>query len=237
MTENRYISDDATERVKRIKTEIAQAAGQAGRAVEDVTLMAVTKTRTSAEVNEVIRAGVTLLGENRAQELCARYDEYEREGCSIHFIGRLQTNKVRQIVDKVDMIESVDSLRLATEISRQCEKRGKKMDILLELNIGDEQSKGGFSPNEIEGVIREIATLPAVFIRGLMVIPPFSQKLEETLGYFDRTRRIFVDISHKNIDNVNMEILSMGMSSDFVPAITCGSTIVRVGTALFGQRM
>ncbi len=234
--ENQYFSDTAAGRVEKILSEMKSAAQQAGRPPEQVRLMAVTKTRTTAEVNEVIAAGVTLLGENRAQELCARYDDYNKEGCSIHFIGRLQTNKVRQIVDKVDMIESVDSLRLAKEISRQCEKRGITMDILLEINLGDEDSKGGFTPEEIQDAVAEISTLPAIFIKGLMVIPPICQNLDETLGHFDRTRRIFVDISHKKIDNVNMEVLSMGMSADFAPAIACGSTVVRVGTALFGKR-
>jgi pyridoxal phosphate enzyme (YggS family) len=235
MTEN-LCSKQAVERVQTIQKSIALAAEKAGRAASSVRLMAVTKTRTPQEVNEVIAAGVTLLGENRAQELCARYDQYNLSGCEIHFIGRLQTNKVRQIIDKVTMIESVDSEKLAAEISRQCEKHGIEMDILIEVNIGDEESKGGFDQNNVEEAIRRIAQLPHIHIKGLMSIPPIEDDDEKVRAYFAATKRIFVDIKHKNIDNVTMEILSMGMSGDFAQAILEDSTQVRIGTALFGPR-
>jgi len=229
-------TDQVNQRVEAIRSSIRAAEQQAGRSPGEVRLMAVTKTRTAQEVNQVIRAGVTLLGENKAQELCARYADYQLDGCEIHFIGRLQTNKVRQIIDKVTMIESVDSEHLAQEISRQCEKAGRSMDILLELNIGGEESKGGFPPDQAEAAARRIAALPGVHIRGLMVIPPPSDDPAQTMAYFDGTKRIFVDIKHKNIDNISMEILSMGMSHDYPQAVLGGSTEVRIGTALFGPR-
>lgn len=231
MMENRCF-----ERVKEIRRRMAGAEAQAGRPVGGVRLMAVTKTRTADEVNEVIAAGVTLLGENKAQELCARYDQYHLEGCEIHFIGRLQTNKVRQIIDKVSMIESVDSEHLAAEISRQCQKQGRSMDILLEVNIGREESKGGFLPEEVEAAAARIARLPGLHIKGLMAIPPIEEDEQKLRAYFAAVQRIFVDIRHKNIDNVTMEIMSMGMSDDYPLAILEGSTQVRIGTALFGPR-
>ena len=235
MTENRLF-DQAKERVDTIRQAMDRAAAQAGRNPEEIRLMAVTKTRTAEEVNRVIAAGVTLLGENKAQELCARYADYHLDGCKIHFIGRLQTNKVRQIIDKVSMIESVDSERLAAEISRQCVKHGLEMDILLEVNIGEEESKGGFPPETIVEAAERIARLPGLHIRGLMAIPPFEDDPEDARAYFAATRRIFVDIQNKKIDNVTMEIMSMGMSGDYPQAIEEGSHQVRIGTALFGPR-
>ncbi|MBP0963241.1 MAG: YggS family pyridoxal phosphate-dependent enzyme [Oscillospiraceae bacterium] len=235
MMEN-LCSKQAEERVRSIQQSIASAAENAGRNPAEIRLMAVTKTRTAQEVNEVIAAGVTLLGENRAQELCARYEDYDLDHCEIHFIGRLQTNKVRQIIDKVTMIESVDSEKLAAEISRQCEKHGTEMDILIEVNIGDEESKGGFDQNNVEEAIRRIAQLPHIHIKGIMSIPPIEDDDSKVRAYFAATKRIFIDIKRKNIDNVTMEILSMGMSGDFPQAILEGSTQVRIGTALFGPR-
>lgn len=235
MTENR-LSKQAKDRVDMILQGMEQAAAAAGRDPAEIRLMAVTKTRTAAEVNEVIAAGVTLLGENKAQELCARYGEYRLDGCEIHFIGRLQTNKVRQIIDKVTMIESVDSERLAAEISRQCQKHGLEMDILLEVNIGEEESKGGFSPENIEEAAVRIAQLPGLHIKGLMAIPPFEADPEDARAYFAAVKRIFVDIQRKKLDNVTMKIMSMGMSGDYPQAIFEGSHQVRIGTALFGPR-
>ena len=235
MMEN-HCYEQAAQRVETIRKQIAQAAEQAGRDPSEIRLMAVTKTRTAEEVNEVIAAGITLLGENRAQELCARYEQYDRKNCEIHLIGRLQTNEVRQIIDKVTMIESVDSERLAQEISRQCQKHGVDMDILLEVNIGDEESKGGFDGKDVEEAARRIAALPGLHIKGLMTIPPIEDDPEQARAYFAATKRIFIDIKHKNIDNVSMEILSMGMSGDYPQAILEGSTEVRIGTALFGPR-
>ena len=235
MTEN-HCCDQAVQRVNAIQQQIIQAAKNVGRDPSQVRLMAVTKTRTAQEVNEVIAAGIDLLGENKAQELCARYDSYQLDHCEIHFIGRLQTNKVRQIIDKVTMIESVDSEHLAEEISRQCQKHGIEMDILLEVNIGNEESKGGFAEADLEKAVRRIAQLPGLHIKGLMAIPPIEENPENVRVYFARTKRIFIDIKNKNIDNVIMEILSMGMSGDFPQAIMEGSTEVRIGTALFGPR-
>ncbi|MDR2908944.1 MAG: YggS family pyridoxal phosphate-dependent enzyme [Oscillospiraceae bacterium] len=223
------------ENVKRITHEIAEAAISAGRDPLAIELMAVTKTRTAGEVNEAIEAGVSLLGENRAQELTARYKDYRGEA-KIHFIGHMQTNKVKSVADKVAMIESVDSPRLAKAISDECEKLGIIMDILVEINIGEETSKSGVMPDEAERLIRQIALFPAIRVKGLMAIPPVLNKALENERFFARMRQIQVDIEEKKIDNVRVGILSMGMSEDFKVAIRHGSSRVRIGTALFGNR-
>ena len=199
--------------------------------------MAVTKTQPVQAVNQAIAAGITLLGENRAQELNARYDEYDKSpGVEIHFIGHLQTNKVKMVLGKVNLVQSVDSLKLAREISRQGAAIGISTDLLLEINIGGEESKGGVAPSEAEELVRQIAILPAVRLRGLMAIPPIWQENEKGERYFARMQEILVDIRGKKMDNVMMDILSMGMSDDYAAAIKHGSTLVRVGTAIFGKR-
>lgn len=220
----------------RIREEIAGAAIKAGRDPEEVALMAVTKTQSVQAVNEAIAHGATLLGENRAQELCERYDGYNRKGCDIHFIGHLQTNKVKQVVGKVSTVQSVDSLKLAREISRQSEKCGVTTRLLIEVNIGGEQSKAGAAPAGIEELVRQIALLPAVQVHGLMAIPPIYDNSAAHERYFADMHALKVDIMAKNIDNVHMHTLSMGMSDDFAIAIKHGSTMVRLGTAIFGVR-
>ena len=223
--------------VKRLREEIAGAAIRAGRTPQDVKLMAVTKTQPPSAVNEAIAAGITLLGENRAQELCAKYDEYDRNpDVEIHFIGHLQTNKVKMILDKVSLVQSVGSLRLAKEISKQGAAANITTGLLLEINIGGEESKGGVPPDEAEQLVREIALLPAIQLRGLMAIPPIWQENGGGERFFAQMQEMLVDIRGKKIDNVSMDILSMGMSDDFDVAIKHGSTLVRVGTAIFGQR-
>ena len=238
--ENRFdnlTEEEMGDRIRSIRESIAQAAAQAGRSPHEVQLMAVTKTVPAWVVNLAIAQGITLLGENRAQELCAKYDDYHKEGCSIHFIGGLQTNKVRQIVDKVEMIESVDSLHLAQEISRLCVRDGRTMKILLEVNIGGEESKGGVAPDRVEELACQIAQLPAISIQGLMTIPPICPDQRVLEDYFARMSEIFIDMKAKSIDNVNMCFLSMGMSGDYLTAIRYGANIVRLGTALFGARV
>ena len=225
-----------TENVHELLAEVRQAAIDCGRSPEDVALMAVTKTVAPELVNEAIDAGITLLGENRAQELLDKFDSYEKDHVDIHFIGHLQTNKVRQIVDKVSMIHSVDSLHLAQEIDKQSAKHGKVMDVLVEVNIGDEDSKSGVSAAELEPLLLEIAKLEHISVKGLMCIPPICENIANSAHYFAKMQQIFIDMKQKNMDNINMSILSMGMSNDYKIAIQYGSNIVRIGTAMFGAR-
>ncbi|WRS28124.1 YggS family pyridoxal phosphate-dependent enzyme [Oscillospiraceae bacterium MB08-C2-2] len=219
-----------------LRRQVKEAALEAGRDPDSIQIMAVTKTVPAPLVNAAIAGGITLLGENRAQELLEKYPDYHLNQAEVHFIGHLQTNKVRQIVDKVTMIHSVDRLSLAKEISRRSQELGKTMDILLEINVGDEASKSGMPLEQAEGLAEEIAGLPALRIRGLMAIPPICGEIHQIEHYFSEIRQLSVDIGAKNRDNMRMDILSMGMSGDFVPAIRQGSTMIRLGTALFGSR-
>ncbi len=226
------------ENYKRIAERVAQAAVRAGRQPQDVTLLAATKTVAPEYINHAIRCGLRFIGENRVQELLEKYDRIDFEaGVSAHMIGRLQTNKVKYIVDKVDCVQSVDSVKLAAEISRLSEKIGRRMPVLVEVNIGEEPNKGGVLPGMLEDFLEEIASLPGIQIDGLMAIPPICAEKTELCNYFSRMRQYFIDIGAKKIDNVSMNCLSMGMSSDYEDAILCGSTMVRVGSALFGQRI
>lgn len=227
---------EVAQNVSALQEQICQAAAAAGRDPAQVRLMAVTKTVDPELVNAAIDAGITLLGENKAQELCAKYDSYHKDGVEIHFIGHLQTNKVRHIVDKVQMIESVDSLPLAEEINKRCAALNKQMPILIEVNIGREESKSGVLPEDLPALLEEISKLPAVSVRGLMAIPPVCENNEQVSQYFYQIQQLFIDIKQKKYDNINMEILSMGMSGDYQTAIAYGSNVVRIGTAMFGQR-
>lgn len=227
---------EVAQNVQKIAQDVREAALQAGRDPSEVQVMAVTKTVDPVLVNAAIGAGITLLGENKAQELCAKYDSYHKDGVQIHFIGHLQTNKVRQIVDKVSMVESVDSIKLAREIDRHCAAIGKVMDVLLEVNIGREENKTGIFPEFLPALLEEAGKLEHIRVRGLMTIPPMCETEEEVLQYFSQMRQLFIDIKQKKYDNISMEILSMGMSADYLAAVRCGSNIVRIGTAMFGQR-
>ena len=227
---------EVAQNVQKIAQDVREAALQAGRDPSEVQVMAVTKTVDPVLVNAAIGAGITLLGENKAQELCAKYDSYHKDGVQIHFIGHLQTNKVRQIVGKVSMVESVDSVKLAREIDRHCAAIGKVMDVLLEVNIGREENKTGIFPELLPALLEEAGKLEHIRVRGLMTIPPVCETEEEVLQYFSQMRQLFIDIKQKKYDNISMEILSMGMSADYLAAVRCGSNIVRIGTAMFGQR-
>lgn len=227
---------EVAQNVRAIMQQVRDTALQAGRDPSEVQVMAVTKTVDPVLVNAAIGAGITLLGENKAQELCAKYDSYHKDGVQIHFIGHLQTNKVRQIVDKVSMVESVDSIKLAREIDRHCAAIGKVMDVLLEVNIGREENKTGVFPELLPALLEEAGKLEHIRVRGLMTIPPVCETEEEVLQYFSQMRQLFIDIKQKKYDNISMEILSMGMSADYLTAVRCGSNIVRIGTAMFGQR-
>ena len=227
---------EVAQNVRAIMQQVRDTALQAGRDPSEGQVMAVTKTVDPVLVNAAIGAGITLLGENKAQELCAKYDSYHKDGVQIHFIGHLQTNKVRQIVDKVSMVESVDSIKLAREIDRHCAAIGKVMDVLLEVNIGREENKTGVFPELLPALLEEAGKLEHIRVRGLMTIPPVCETEEEVLQYFSQMRQLFIDIKQKKYDNISMEILSMGMSADYLTAVRCGSNIVRIGTAMFGQR-
>ena len=220
---------------ERVFGRLKAAAERSGRDIGDITLLAATKTVDADTINYAIEKGITHIGENRVQELLSKQSLLKP--AHSHFIGHLQTNKVKDIIDKVEMIESVDSLRLAKEISKQALKNGTEMDILLEVNIGGEESKSGFSPNELENAVEEIAKLPAIRVKGLMAIPPATDSPEESRKYFRKMYKLFIDIRDKKIDNSNMSVLSMGMSNDFDIAAEEGATLVRVGTSLFGRRI
>ena len=221
---------------KKICENINNAAIKSGRKYEDITFLAATKTVEPEFINYAISLGLDHIGENRVQELLQKYENYNLQNTKLHMIGHLQTNKVRQIVDKVDMIESVDSLKLAKEISDQSAKRGITTDILVEVNIGGEESKSGVSPEELDELIEKIAVLPAIKVEGLMTIPPICENKQKICRYFENMRKLFLDISCKKIDNISMNVLSMGMSDDYCEAIESGATMVRIGSALFGAR-
>lgn len=219
---------------KDVLDRLYAAAEKSGRSAEDVTLLAATKTVDADTVNYAIKKGITYIGENRVQELLSKYSLLNP--AHSHFIGHLQTNKVKDIIDKVEMIESVDSLKLAKEISKQAGKCGIVMNILAEINIGGEESKSGFAPEDAENAVREIAKLPNIHIKGLMCIPPVANMPEEARKYFRKMYKLFLDIGAKNIDNSCMSVLSMGMSGDFDIAVSEGANLVRVGSSLFGKR-
>ena len=239
MTESLSIEQvfkDIDENYKRIRENIAEAAVQSGRAPGDVRFMAVTKTVPPVFINHALSLGVDLIGENKVQELLSKADSLDPPDVEKHLIGHLQTNKVAKILPCVSMIQSVDSLRLAEAIDKAAEKLGRRADVLLEVNIGDEESKTGFSQDGFTEEVYKIATLPHVNVRGLMTIPPYCEKKEESRRFFCKAYQLFVDIKGKNIDNITMDTLSMGMSSDYEQAILEGATLVRVGTSLFGGR-
>ncbi len=227
---------DVEENYKRINERIAEAAEKSGRRREDITLLAATKTVDAATINHAISLGLDHIGENRVQELLSKYEQYDLEHCSLQFIGHLQTNKVRQIVDKVDLIQSVDSLRLAKEIASQSLKRNKITDILVEVNIGREENKSGVFEENLEELLCQISQLEGISVKGLMTIPPICENEHKILKYFNNMHKLFIDISQKKLDNVSMTILSMGMSADYYEAILEGANMVRVGSALFGAR-
>ena len=220
---------------KRVKDNIAEAAIKAGRRPEDVRLMCVTKTVESEYINPVLDCGADLIGENRVQEFLGKKDSLHLDGVEKHLIGHLQTNKVKQIVGEVDMIQSVDSIKLAKEISRVSKNKGITSDVLVEVNIGLEESKSGTTLDELNELISEISELECIRVKGLMTIPPICDE-NEVKKYFSLMYKTFIDLKAKNSDNISMEILSMGMSGDYEAAVAEGSNIVRVGSAIFGAR-
>ena len=224
------------ENVASIRSAIARAAREAGRDPGEIKLCAATKMNDADAVRQAIAAGVDLCGENRVQELTEKLRQNAYQGAPIHFIGHLQTNKVRQVVGKVDLIQSVGSEHLLSAIDREARKQGIRQDILLEVNIGSEESKTGFAAGDILPLIDKIDSFPNICVRGLMAIPPISQNPGDNLKFFLKMRQIYVDIRAKKNDNVSVDCLSMGMTGDFADAIRAGSTMIRVGTAIFGAR-
>lgn len=219
----------------RIKDDVAETAVKAGRSENDVRLMCVTKTVEPEYINPVLDLGADLIGENKVQEYCSKLDTLHLSGVEKHIIGHLQTNKVKYIAGKVDMIESLDSLKLAKEIEKQFSKAEAVANVLIEVNIGNEESKSGCDINELDELIYQVAELPHIKIQGLMTIPPICDE-NEVRKYFAKMHDKFLSLKEKNIANINMDILSMGMSADYEQAVLEGSNIVRVGSAIFGAR-
>lgn len=218
------------ENLKLIRENVGEAAEKCGRKAEDIRIMAVTKTVAPEIVNHAIELGLDLLGENRVQEYLSKAEAYSP--AEVHFIGGLQTNKVKYIIESVSMIQSVDSLKLGTEIDRLAAKHGRVMDILCEVNIGGEESKGGVAPDKLRELIAQLAQLKNIRIKGLMTIPPPSQS-DVFLG---RMQELYNDLCDNKIEGADMQVLSMGMTHDYAEAVKYGSTLVRIGTGLFGAR-
>ena len=222
---------------KTIQENIWNAAASVGKSGDDITFLAATKTVEPEIINHAISLGLDHIGENKVQDLLSKYNFYNLEKCSLQFIGHLQRNKVRQIIDKVDLIQSVDSAKLADEISQQALKHDLVMDVLVEVNIGKEENKSGVMPEELEDLLWNIANFKGIKVKGLMTIPPICNNTQKIRKYFENMHNIFIDISSKKIDNINMDILSMGMSADYCEAIMEGATMIRVGSSLFGPRI
>lgn len=239
--------DPLIDNIKRIREEIKQAAAESGREMSEIRIVPATKTVSPERINLLYDHGIDTIGENRVQELLEKYDSLDKR-FHIHFIGKLQTNKVKYIIDKVDMIQSLDSMNLCKEISKRAIAAGKVMEVLVEVNIGYEESKSGILPEDVIPFIREASKFDGISIVGLMVIPPAMPSIDSTLQpesqkvyncevYFKKVKELALDILNENIDNVSMRELSMGMSADYCEAVRCGATIVRPGRAIFGERI
>jgi pyridoxal phosphate enzyme (YggS family) len=223
------------ENLEIVKNNIQKTCEKSGRSMSDILLVGVTKTVDIARINELVSLGVRDLGENRVQELTDKYSHIDN-AVNWHLIGTLQTNKVKYIIDKVKLIHSVDNERLLKEIDKRAGALGKKVDILVEINIAGEESKQGIKPEELEDFLEEAGNYPHIFVKGLMTVAPNVQKSEENRVYFKKMRRLFIDLSNKTIDNIDMRYLSMGMTNDYIVAIEEGASIVRIGTGIFGER-
>ena len=228
-------STSIRENIAAIRAQIDAAARETGRTGADITLVGASKMNGAAACQEAIAARIDALGENRVQEMTAKLAEDAYRGAPLHFIGHLQRNKVKQVVGKAALIQSIGSPELLAEVDRQAEKLGIVQDILLEVNIGGEEAKSGFAPGAVEQAAAQAKTLAHVRVRGLMTIPPADATREENMAYFEKVRALYVDISRKMYDN-GLEYLSMGMSGDFADAIRAGANMVRVGSAIFGAR-
>lgn len=218
-----------------VEKEIQAACRRSGRDREEVTLIAVSKTKPVSELREAYDLGVRVFGENKVQELADKYDELPKD-IHWHMIGHLQRNKVKYIIDKVDLIHSVDSIRLAEAIEKEAAKRNIQVNILIEVNVAGEESKFGVSPSELPEFVEEVAKFPHIQVQGLMTIAPFVEDSEENRAIFERLRKLSVDIKDKKVDNITMRVLSMGMTNDYSVAVEEGATMIRVGTGIFGAR-
>ena len=237
-----WLSDDERfgaieENLKIIRNDIAEAAIRSGRKPEEISLMAVTKTVEPKFINKAIDCGISLIGENKVQELLLKEPDLNLTDCRAHLIGHLQSNKVKKIVGKVDTIQSVDTVDIAKEIGKRSLQQGITTKVLLEVNVGNEDSKFGFSSDELFEKACEIAEIDGVSVNGLMCVAPICEKEAEIRAIFSNMRRMFIDIDGKKIDNINMNVLSMGMSGDYKYAILEGANLVRVGSAIFGARI
>ena len=224
------------ENLQEIEKNILKACEKAGRKREEVTLIAVSKTKPVSMVEEVYETGIRDFGENKVQEMCDKFEVLPKD-IRWHMIGHLQTNKVKYLMDKAYLIHSVDSLKLANEIEKQASKCNKTVDILIEVNIAGEESKFGLAKEEVLALVCDIAKFSHLRIKGLMTIAPYVEDPEDNRLYFRQIKQLSVDINNQNIDNVSMDILSMGMSGDYSVAIEEGATMVRVGTSIFGERV
>ncbi len=227
-----YIEDN----LKYIKEEIARSAQEFNRQEEDITLLAATKTVSADKVNFAISKGLSCIGENRVQELMDKYDDLDLSKTDCQFIGRLQTNKIKYLVGKVSQIQSIDKVSQIKELSRLCSKFNEKMNVLVEVNIGREENKGGVLPEALYEFIHEISEFEGINVKGLMAIPPICVQKVNLLPYFNDMYKYFIDIREKKLDNVSISVLSMGMSDDYSLAIKCGANLVRIGSLLFGKR-
>ena len=223
------------ENLAEVEKHICEACARAGRSRDEVTLIAVIKTKPVSMIEELLPGGTRDFGENKVQELVDKYEVLPKD-IHWHLIGHLQRNKVKYVVDKACLIHSVDSMRLAETISEEGVKKGVTVPVLIEVNVAGEESKFGVTLEETEGLVREIAKLPSIQIKGLMTIAPYVEDPEENRVHFSRLNQLSVDIKNKNIDNVSMDVLSMGMTGDYQVAIEEGATMVRVGTGIFGER-
>lgn len=224
-----------TENYDRVLENVRHACEEAGRPPEAAVLIAVSKTKPAADIEKLYEHGVRVFGENKVQELCDKYDALPKD-IEWHMIGHLQRNKVKYIVDKAALIHSVDSVRLAEQIETEAAKKDVTVNILIEVNVAEEESKFGLKTAEVLGMVTEIAAFPHIRIKGLMTIAPFVDNPEDNRKYFQKLKQLAVDIEAKNIDNVSMEELSMGMTGDYMVAASEGATYVRVGTGIFGER-
>ena len=223
------------ENLAEVEKHICEACARAGRSRDEVTLIAVSKTKPVSMIEELLPGGTRDFGENKVQELVDKYEVLPKD-IHWHLIGHLQRNKVKYVVDKACLIHSVDSMRLAETISEEGVKKGVTVPVLIEVNVAGEESKFGVTLEETEGLVREIAKLPSIQIKGLMTIAPYVEDPEENRVHFSRLKQLSVDIKNKNIDNVSVDVLSMGMTGDYQVAIEEGATMVRVGTGIFGER-
>ena len=224
------------ENIAAIRAKMDAAALACGRDPKEIRLCAATKMNGADAVRQAIAAGVDCCGENRVQELVQKGSENAYAGAPVHFIGHLQTNKVKQVVGKVDLIQSVDRMNLVEAIQKEAARQGIVQNILLEVNIGNEESKSGFAASDVLPLLEQISGFPNIFVRGLMAIPPISQNPGDNCKFFKKMYDLSVDITGKKYDNVSVDCLSMGMSDDYEDAICCGSTMIRIGTAIFGAR-